>query len=503
MITPVIPGIRDRGLGISPASIALMLAVLAPVSLYGQAMNPPNPPAPQRGRANPTNPTNSTNQTNPPAPPRRSGAANPTNSTNQTNPTNPTNPTNLTPILNRPAGTDVAVPPIECWWKTDRSAVTIGQNFQLTLTCAVLATERVSVVVDESSLEPSALHLTPFEIVGGQRFREILNSPRKFFQYQYTMRVLGEEFFGREVLLPRLQISYRVQNSLQGGAALQGREAQYSLVPIPIRVLSLVPPGTNDIRDTPLDTFGDVEARLFRSNLLLIGAGVAFVLAGLLALMLVARAAVKRRATAAVRQRTVSPISVLQAALRELRTVRAHSQRDGWNAELAGRAAAALRLAGAVALSRPVSQTVVNRDTSPSEGQIPAPPGLGTLRGKTTMLSAAVTPESAVSNGNSRTSELWRSLRQSLGAFTAARYTRPSTTSASSGSTASNVERSTSSGRPEPVEGRNGTVDGAALDAALAEGEDAIKRLRVRQVLRFGRRKPHTETASARPTWAR
>ena len=481
MIIPVTSG---WGLGIR--AVTLMLAMLAPASLHAQAMNPPASPAPQRGRENP------------PAPPRRSGAANPTNSTNSTNPPSPlrgsgaAGPTNLTPILNRPGAADVAVPPIECWWKTDRSAVTIGENFQLTLTCAVLATERVSVIVDESSLEPSALHLTPFEIVRGQRFREILNSPRKFFQYQYTMRVLGEEFFAREVLLPRLQISYRVQNSLQGGAALQGREAQYSLVPIPIRVLSLVPVGTNDIRDTPLDTFGDVEARLFRSNLLLIGAGVAFVLAGLLALMVIARAAVKRRATAAVRQRSVSPISVLQAALRELRAVRAQSQRDGWNAELAGRAAAALRLGGAVALSRPVSQKVVNRGTSPSEGQVPALPGLGTLRGKTTMLSAAVTPEGAVSNGNSRTSELWKSLSQSLGVFTAARYARPSTTSTSS-----------SSGRPEPVEGRNGNIDGAALDAALAEGEDAIKRLRVRQVLRFGRRKPHIESASARPTWAR
>ena len=71
-------------------------------------------------------------------------------------------------------------------------------------------------------LAPSALHLVPFDIVGGERFRDILKTPRRFFQYQYTMRVLGEEFFGKEVTLPRLQISYRVQNSLQGGAALAG-----------------------------------------------------------------------------------------------------------------------------------------------------------------------------------------------------------------------------------------------------------------------------------------
>jgi hypothetical protein len=434
--------------------VTLMLAVLAHGSLYAQTMNP-----------------SQTKPTNPPSRPARNATAKPA-------PADPPAPSRPAPpsiaVLSKATSTtEFPVSPIECWWKTDRSAVSVGEHFQLTLTCAVLATERVSVVVDESSLEPSALHLTPFEIVGGQRFRDIQNAPRKFFQYQYTMRVLGEEFFGREVLLPRLQIPYRVQNSLQGGAALQGRETQYSLVPVPIRVLSLVPPGADDIRDTPAETFGDVETRLFRSNLFLIVSGVAFVLAGLLAVMLIARAAVKGRAATAVRHRPVAPIAVLSAALREIGTVRSETQREGWTSELAGRAAAALRLAGAVALSRPISQKEVDRKTPPSEGQIPALPGLATLRGKKVMLSAAITPDSAASNGNSPSSELWRSLSQSLGALTSARYAR------------------------------NGTLDGAALDAALADSEDAIKRLRVRQLLRFGRSRRHAEIGGARQTWAR
>ena len=64
---------------------------------------------------------------------------------------------------------DVAVAPIECWWKTDRNAIRVGERFDLTLTCAVLDTDDVKVAVDESSLAPSALHLVPFEIVSGQR----------------------------------------------------------------------------------------------------------------------------------------------------------------------------------------------------------------------------------------------------------------------------------------------------------------------------------------------
>ena len=236
------------------------------------------------------------------------------------------------------------------------------------------------------------------------------------------MRVLGEEFFGKEVTLPRLQISYRVQNSLQGGAALQGREAQYSLVPVPIRVLSLVPAGTADIRDTPPDTFGDVDARLFRSNMLLIAAGISFLLAALMVVMLIARTALRRRESAETRVRMVSPSTVLRAASRELGIVRAASQAEGWNSDLAGRAAAAVRLAGAVALSRPVGQKDVDRETLPGDGQIAAGMGLRHLGRKRTILSAAVTPASGQVNGQN--SELWAPLSEPLRVFTAARYSR-------------------------------------------------------------------------------
>ncbi len=414
--------------------IALMLGLLAPAALRGQ--NPADPT--MRPRPVPT----------PPTPPTR--------------PTGPTNPA------------EVVAPPIECWWKTDRSAVRVGEQFTLTLTCAVLDTERVKVVVDESGLAPSALHLVPFDIVGGERFRDILNAPRRFFQYQYVMRVLGEEFFGKEVTLPRLQISYRVQNSLQGGAALQGREAQYSLVPVPIRVVSLVPPGTTNIRDTPVDTFGDVDARLFRSNVLLIVAGVAFVLAGLMAVMLVARAAVKRHKTATTSQRTLSAFAVLRAALRELRAVQSASQSGGWNGDLAGRAAGALRLAGAVALSRPVSHKEVDRATPPTEGQVAAVPGFNALRGRKVVLSASVTPDSTPLNGASASAaELFRALSQPLALFTAARYSR------------------------------DGGIDSTALDTALSEGRDVVRRLRRSQWRRFARTKRHADTASVRQTWAR
>src|SRR5262245_38343333 len=99
--------IRDLGIGIRSIRwhrtlvLSLMLAVT---------------PAAAQNRPNPTNP-NRSNPTNP----------NPTNPTNRTTPTNPPTPTN--------PRTEVAVPPIECWWKTDRNAVRVGEHFALTLTC--------------------------------------------------------------------------------------------------------------------------------------------------------------------------------------------------------------------------------------------------------------------------------------------------------------------------------------------------------------------------------
>jgi hypothetical protein len=373
---------------------------------------------------------------------------------------------------------EVAVAPIECWWKTDRSAVRVGERFDLTLTCAVLDTEKVKVVVDESSLAPSALHLVPFEIVEGQRFRDINNAPRRFFQYRYSMRVLGEEFFGKEITLPRLQLSYRVQNSLNGSSSLAGREEQYSLRPVPMRILSLVPAGTIEIRDTPPDTFGDVDSRLFRSNVLMMVAGVALVLAALVAILLLARTAVKRRASVASRLRVVSPGAVLRAASGELARVRKASENEGWNSDLAGRAASALRLAGAVALNRQVSQRHVERHAVPGEGQIMVGRG---IRGKRLAVSAGVTPGTAQPNGTAsisgRAKALWESVSQPLGIFTTARYSR------------------------------NGSLDGTALDHALAEGQDAVKRLRLYQWQRIVRDRRFTrrslDEGGHKQTWAR
>ena len=57
--------------------------------------------------------------------------------------------------------------PLQCWWRTSAGAVRVGEPFSVVLTCAVLETDEVTVVVDESRLEPSVVQFAPFEVLGG------------------------------------------------------------------------------------------------------------------------------------------------------------------------------------------------------------------------------------------------------------------------------------------------------------------------------------------------
>ena len=113
--------------------------------------------------------------------------------------------------------------------------------------------------------------------------------------------------------------------------------------PEPVRVLSLVPRDSTDIRDAPGDTFGDVEARLFRANLTLVAAGLALSLGVILLIAAAARAARRYRAAAPVRTRTIPAAAIMRAASKELAAVQALSQQDGWTGALTGRAASAVQ----------------------------------------------------------------------------------------------------------------------------------------------------------------
>src|SRR5262245_4281850 len=55
----------------------------------------------------------------------------------------------------------VETDPIRCWWRSSSGAIRIGENFTVTLTCAVLQTDSVQVTPDESRLDSTVAQMSP------------------------------------------------------------------------------------------------------------------------------------------------------------------------------------------------------------------------------------------------------------------------------------------------------------------------------------------------------
>ena len=101
-----------------------------------------------------------------------------------------------------PAG-QVAEEPIRCWWKTDRTAVSVGERFAVVLTCAVARGRpdhrraRTS-----ASWTAGAIQLTPFEVVSSTRRADVVAAPWRYIQFEYGVRLLADGFFGQDVNIP-------------------------------------------------------------------------------------------------------------------------------------------------------------------------------------------------------------------------------------------------------------------------------------------------------------
>ena len=304
----------------------------------------------------------------------------------------------LAPAGAQPGPDMVAVEAMQCWRRIASHAVHVGERFDMVLTCAVVDTETARVVPDLAWLEPETLGVSPFEVLDGERYDDVVRGPRRFFQYRYALRIIGEDYFGLDVALPPLELRYRIERSIDGGTATEGRELAYVLPPESVRVLSLVPATAVDIRELPGETFGDVEARLFRANLIGIAAMAIGVAAAGVLLLGAVRVRREWRGVAAVREDGVPAWRVARTALGELRAVRDATAAQGWTGDLVARALAALRIGAALALGRPVAQraagtavggaAVAGKAVDP-EGRLPVRRGL--FGRETVFVSSALT----------------------------------------------------------------------------------------------------------------
>lgn len=281
------------------------------------------------------------------------------------------------------------VAPIECWSRTSASAVRVGELFTMVLTCAVLETQATTVAADRATLDPGALQVPPFEVVRGTQAADVVTSSRRLFQYEYTLRYLGEDF-GTDTALPGPTVTYRVQSRVQQGSTVEGREREYNLPSTPIRILSLVPAAANDIREPAPETFQAIQDRRFRAQALRIAATALFALAGVMIVWALVGLARKpgTRTTAAARGPSES--AILRVVRRELDAVRRERLANGWSSDLAAQALKALRIAATLAAGRQVSVTPAFGVTAKT-GQLFVRSGL--LRGRSTFVSGAATGE--------------------------------------------------------------------------------------------------------------
>ena len=327
----------------------------------------------------------------------------------------------------RTAAVNVEADPIRCWWRTSASAVRVGEPFQVVLTCAVVENDTTTVVADQSRLDPAAMQLPPFEVIGGSRGSDLRSDQRRFFQYQYSLRLINEEMFGKDAKIPIVQINYHLESGVGRGEVVRGRDRTYIMPSESVRVLSLVPGDATDIRDAPSWTFGDIEAQRFRARVFFVAAGVLFTAAALLMIVALLRLSRRYREEGAIGRRLLADGSILRGVGRELTAVRGLAGREGWSHELAARGLAALRIAGSIALARPVGQVVAASGVDPHEGQLLMRGGW--LRGKRVLVSGSATAETvgqalASGGGSGGHQQALAELQTALARFTTAQFGR-------------------------------------------------------------------------------
>lgn len=289
-------------------------------------------------------------------------------------------------------GTDlVEVEPITCWWRTSTTAVRTGESFDVRLTCAVVETEAARVVPDLSKLDPTVVQLPPFEVTGGTHAGDLVTAGKRFFQYDYRMRLITEDAFGADVPLPPLEVSYRVESKVAGGDSVQGRELSYVLPRASVKLISVVPDDTSDIREAPASAFSAIEARDSKAALYQTIATVLFALAGVILVVIIIGLLRSRTKTTTAARAHLGPRAILRHVGSELDEVQ-RAGRGGWTPELAGRALAAARIAGSYASGRSVGQRPVGTNDPLVDGALLIGRGMG----RTPMyVSGSVTAESA------------------------------------------------------------------------------------------------------------
>lgn len=281
------------------------------------------------------------------------------------------------------------VEPIRCWRQATSGAITIGEAFRVILTCAVFESSDAQVVPDESRLNVASIQMAPFEIIGGTHPPDVHRGVRRFFQYEYDIRIISRDAIGHDVNVPPLTISYRIHSRVGAAAKLEGRDLSYVLPALPIKVLSLVPADAADIRDASEASLAAVDALRARSRMLEIIALALGVAAAVMVVFALIPAARRAGAIGRAGRNVIPDRAILKDAASALRDAQTRAARDGWTDDGIASALSAVRVIAAVAADQPISRKPLPADGVTPEGRIRV--DHGAIRRSATSVSSSVT----------------------------------------------------------------------------------------------------------------
>ena len=324
-------------------------------------------------------------------------------------------------------GSLIAIDPLRCWRQSSSGAVTIGEEFTVVLTCAVFESSDAQVVPDESQLNVASIQMAPFEILGGSHPPDVRRGSRRFFQYDYQLRIIGRDAIGHDVNVPPLAISYRIHSRVGAAAKLEGRDLSYVLPALPIKVLSLVPADASDIRDAGDARLAMVDRLRSRSRMFEAIAIALGLFAGVMLVLAMVPLVRRTRATTGGDRNVIPDRAIVDAAAAALREVQSQAGRDGWTDDTIASALASARLIAAAAINHPISQKALPNDGRVPDGRLRVVHGR--LNRMAATVSSGVTTDHLVlsaGNGASTTTRAHQidGLRASLATLTAAIYRR-------------------------------------------------------------------------------
>lgn len=260
--------------------------------------------------------------------------------------------------------------PIQCWWRSSSGAIRLGEIVDVSLTCAVLESATITAVPDQSRLTVAAVQLSPFEIVDGTHPPDVRDGDRRFFQYRYRLRLINPDVIGRDVKLPPLAISYRLQSRMGADASLAGRDLVHLMPQLIFRVVSQVPDDADDIRDSADASLAEIEALRFRANAWRVAAMVLVALGVVAALSTLAPVVGLLRRKRTQTTHRMSDRLVLTRAAHVLGAQLDAARGAGWTPEGLAEAHVAARVVAAMATGAGAREVSIGREAAIPEGRL-------------------------------------------------------------------------------------------------------------------------------------